>query len=185
MFDARGTGNGRLLPAGPLREPWPRSATSSEPWPRSSTPSEPWPRSSKTPAVNFVLHTGTQPAGFLVHRKLADYALRADGSRVPLAELRGKPLTALAAIAQPEAFFIMLRNAGLTLQETISLPDHYNFDSWLRNTDGAHSLICTQKDAVKLWQHAPDALAVPLQIAIDPAFFSALHEALSSYAAKL
>ena len=170
VFDARGVGNGRLLPAGPLREPWPRK-------PYHST-------HSPAPA-SFVLHTGTESAGFIVKRQLANYALRADGNRVPLAKLQGKPLSALAAIAQPEAFFTMLRELGLNVQETIPLPDHYNFDSWLRNTYMGNTLVCTEKDAVKLWQHAPDALAVPLQVDIDPAFFTALHEKLSSLSTGL
>ena len=194
VFDARGVGNGRLLPAGPLREPWPRSSKPNEPWPRSSKPNEPWPRSSKSSelwpraaknrAVDFVLHAGSEPAGFIVKRQLANYAVRSDGSRLPLDQLRNQPVIALAAIAQPEAFFAMLRDAGLALQETIALPDHYNFDSWSRNIHGSCSLICTQKDAVKLWQHAPAALAVPLLVSIDPAFFTALHDKLSSLAAK-
>ena len=195
VFDARGVGNGRLLPAGPLREPWPRS----------SKPSEPWPRSTQTRAVDFVLaqplSVRTGPAEvpqktsassvatqmqhtYSVTRQLADYALRSDGSRMPLDQLRTQPVTALAAIAQPEAFFTMLRDAGLQLQETIPLPDHYNFDSWSRIAYAGYSLVCTQKDAVKLWQHAPDALAVPLLVSIDPAFFTALHDKLSSLATK-
>src|SRR5450830_283659 len=110
VFDDRGTGNGFLLPAGPLREPWPR-------------------------AVDMVLHSGAHPAfaGFTAERTLAGHALRADGSQIALAELaRGaaKPLLAVAAIAKPEDFFTMLRAQGLLLAGTIALPDHYDFNSW-------------------------------------------------------
>jgi tetraacyldisaccharide 4'-kinase len=41
-------------------------------------------------------------------------------------------------------------------------------------------MICTEKDAVKLWREAPDALAVPLVCEPEPAFFSALDAKLSS-----
>ena len=184
VFDQRNVGNGWLLPAGPLREPWPRSSRHGEPWPRSSRHGE--------PSVDFVLHTTHIPPtshklqGVVCHRitrQLAPYALRSDGSRVPLAELQSqsneKPLFALAAIAQPEVFFSMLRDAGLTLAHTEALPDHYNFDSYISNKYMDYTLICTEKDAVKLWQHVPDALAIPLQVDLPQEFFSALLKKLS------
>ncbi|WP_367846818.1 tetraacyldisaccharide 4'-kinase [Rhodoferax sp. WC2427] len=153
IFDDRGVGNGFLLPAGPLREAWPRP-------------------------VDLVLHSGANPAfaGWRAQRTLADYAVQANGTRVPLATLRGSPVLAVAAVAQPESFFSMLRAAGLSLEETRALPDHYNFDSWSRPSDKHKAVICTEKDAVKLWQHQPDALAVPLVLAIDAGFWAALDQ---------
>lgn len=157
VFDDRGVGNGFLLPAGPLREPWPRH-------------------------VDLVLHSGARPAlsGYRSQRTLADHALRADGSRVELATLAdsGQPLLALAAIAQPQAFFAMLQAAGLSLAQTLALPDHYDFDSWQRPSDKGYALICTEKDAIKLWHQHPDALAVPLDFAPEPAFFALLDRLL-------
>ena len=177
VFDDRGLGNGFMLPAGPLREPWPRSSLSREPWPRSSLSREPWPR-----PANLVLHTGQHPAfsdGFKATRSLATHALRADGSTAPLASLLGKPLAAVAAIAQPEQFFSMLRHQGLTLAHTESLPDHYTFNSWLRLFDKGYSLFCTEKDAVKLWRTYPEALAVPLVLTLQAAFLAVVDEAIS------
>ena len=148
VFDDRGLGNGFLLPAGPLREPWPRP-------------------------VDLVLHTGAQPAfaGHHAQRYLAPFALRQDGASVPLATMTGAgpPLLALAAIAQPEQFFAMLRRSGLPLAQTLALPDHYDFDSFNPNDYKGYRLICTEKDAVKLWPLAPAALAVPLQLILPAA----------------
>lgn len=159
VFDDRGVGNGFLLPAGPLREPWPR-------------------------LVDLVLHTGAHPAfiGFTAHRALASYALRADGSRVELASLSksDQPLLALAAIAQPQAFFTMLEAQGLVLEQTQALPDHYDFDSWVQPLNKSYTLICTEKDAVKLWVKHPDALAVPLVFTPEPAFLTALDALLDT-----
>lgn len=164
VFDRRGIGNGWHLPAGPLREPWPRP-------------------------VDLVLRTEPGPplalppgaVEFTAQRSLAADALRADGSRVPLTALQGGPhLVALAGIARPEAFFDMLRAAGLNLHETLALPDHYDFNSWQRPPDGRESLICTEKDAVKLWRQRPDALAVPLLLDVPAAFFDALDQRLAA-----
>ena len=158
VFDERSVGNGWLLPAGPLREPWPRT-------------------------VDAVLYRGAAPTGtaaaFEVTRALASYAVDASGERLPLDALRGQPLHALAAIAEPEAFFAMLRALGLTLASAQALPDHYDFDGWQRPPHKGERLICTEKDAVKLWPTHPDALAVPLQVDVAPAFFAWLDARLA------
>ena len=148
VFDAHGIGNGLLLPAGPLREPWPR-------------------------ATNFVLRSAdADPAlgGFRAGRSLAGFALHADGSQVPLQQLQGRPIAAVAAIAQPEAFFAMLRAQGLQLAHTLALPDHHNFAPWSWPAAVGHVLLCTEKDAVKLWPLNPQALAVPLELQLDADF---------------
>jgi tetraacyldisaccharide 4'-kinase len=159
VFDERGLGNGRLLPAGPLREAWPRE-------------------------VDFVLHRGGFETGFATERRLADYGVQADGSHIPLTELADKALFAVAGIAQPEAFFNMLQERGIELQETIVLPDHYDFDSWPRKFHAGQWLICTEKDAVKLWKtpltQTCHIVAVPLQISLPKEFSTALLEKLSS-----
>ena len=163
VFDARGVGNGWLLPAGPLREPWPRPVDlvlRTEPGP------------------DLALPPGVQ--AFAAQRTLAAQAVRADGSTVPLAALAGSAsLVALAGIARPEAFFAMLRAAGLPLHETLALPDHYHFNSWPRASHLRGTLICTEKDAIKLWRQRPDALAVPLRLDVPPAFFDALDQRLA------
>ena len=155
VFDERGTGNGFLLPAGPLREPWPRS-------------------------VDLVLHSGATQAfaGYAATRELAGHALRADGSAVPLKELEDRPLIAVAGIARPEAFFAMLRARGLQLAEAIALPDHFDFDGW--RMPGELTLLCTAKDAFKLWPLHPEALAVPLLFRPEPALLSALDALLDA-----
>ncbi len=180
VFDDRGTGNGWLLPAGPLREPWPRLGERGR-VEESGHYGNVGERGAAATDQPLVLHTGQQPAfgGYTAQRALTDDALRSDGTRVPLASLKGRQIIALAAIANPQAFFTMLRAAGLTPERCISLPDHYDFDRWSRPPDGRYKLVCTEKDAVKLWRRAPDALAVPLLVTPEPAFFAALDARLA------
>jgi tetraacyldisaccharide 4'-kinase len=149
VFDERGTGNGWLLPAGPLREPWPRR-------------------------VDIVLRAGAPDGipGFEVRRRLSPWAVRSDGTRIELACLKSRPLDALAGIAKPEAFFAMLRAQGLQLARTMALPDHHEFAGSVASEGG--ELICTEKDAVKLWRLHPQAWAVPLLLEIAPEFWRAL-----------
>lgn len=143
---------------------------------------EPWPERLQRGVraggrgIDLVLHTGALPAfdGFRSTRRLADHALRADGSRVALKALASQPLLALAGIAKPEAFFAMLRARGLVLAETRALPDHYTFDSYPRPQDKGYTVICTEKDAVKLFSRQADVLAVPLEFSPEAAFFTAL-----------
>ncbi len=163
VFDGRGIGNGWLLPAGPLREPWPRS-------------------------VDLVLHTGTTAsfAGFMARRELAPHALRQDGSKVALSMLRAKRIVAVAGIANPQNFFTMLRASGLTLVQTIALPDHYAFHDWEITLQPDETLVCTEKDAAKIWHSHPATLAVPLELELDASFLLALETLLpASLKAKL
>lgn len=161
VFNNEGIGNGWLLPAGPLREAWPRP-------------------------VSAVLHAAAQPPRgtpdstpcFHLQRTLAPFALCSTGERVALSALQGQPLHALAAIARPEEFFTMLRAQSLALASTEGLPDHYNFESWQRPADQRLQVICTEKDAAKLWQVLPQALAVPLQLQVEPGYFALLDRML-------
>jgi len=164
VFDDRGVGNGWLLPAGPLREPWPQRLRQ---------------------GIDLVLHTGQKPAfaGFTSRRKLADHALAADGSLLALDALRHQRLTALAGIASPEAFFAMLRARGLTLGTTLALPDHHDFATDELAELAGQTVLCTEKDAVKLFAlpnpHGIRWLAVPLEFWPDPAFLAALDALLA------
>ena len=181
VFDGRGTGNGWLLPAGLLRERWP---------PRKHQPFQPdivlqQSPEGETPAAT--LATASAPPHHAV-RQLAAHAVGPDDERLPLTALRDTPLTALAGIALPEAFFAMLRARGLQLQQTIALPDHAD-DATLAATLASctGTLICTEKDAVKLfalWRIAspsprPVLWTVPLELRLEPAFFDDIDQRLA------
>ena len=155
VMDERGAGNGWLLPAGPLREPWPR-------------------------AVDLLLYTDglARPGAHAARRMLATEAVNGWGQHQPLDDFLATPVDAVAGLARPEAFFAMLRARGLPLAQTHALPDHDRFESWTPTVTG-RPLLCTEKDAVKLWRHQPQAWAVPLQLEVAPGFWQALDNWLS------
>ncbi|QHE76428.1 tetraacyldisaccharide 4'-kinase [Hydrogenophaga sp. PBL-H3] len=180
VFDDRGTGNGWLLPAGLLREAWPR-------------------RASDSPTADLVLHQHREDApappltsapgatAFSATRRLAAQAVGPAGERMPLHELRSHRLTAVAGIARPSVFFDMLHAAGVQPELELGLPDHADATGYTALIqDPARTVICTEKDAIKLFpllarvQPAlrPQAWAVPLEMTPEPAFFNALDDRL-------
>jgi len=174
VFDDRALGNGWTLPAGPLRQPWPRSSVAS---------------AGQDDNRLLVLHTGMSPvfAGLRAHRALADHAISSDGTMVPLNQLSGlhaPAIMAVAGIAQPDLFFDMLKARGLTLTATKALPDHYDFDSYSWSIPEGYKLICTEKDALKIWKYIPSALAVPLVQTAEPSFWQALDRRIQEHFAS-
>lgn len=183
VFDDRGSGNGWLLPAGLLREPWPRTNGGS-------------------PSMDLVLQQrrtdSPAPAPLDAHgspvfkatRRLASHAVSPAGQRSPLLELGEHRLTAVAGIARPAVFFDMLHSAGLRPEKEVALPDHAAAADYAALIeDPGRVLICTEKDAVKLFpllaQHpgasAVRAWAVPLEMTPEPAFFEALDHRLQTF----
>lgn len=186
VFDDRGTGNGWLLPAGLLREAWPRSSSGSTP-------------------MELVLHQHREdvPAPLRVSapgaslfnatRRLASDALGPAGERIPLHGLRNHRLIAVAGIARPSVFFDMLHATGLRPEREVGLPDHADVADYAALIgDPSCTLLCTEKDAVKLFpllaQVPPasrvQAWAVPLEMTPDPAFFNALDHHLQALGRK-
>jgi tetraacyldisaccharide 4'-kinase len=163
VFDARGAGNGWLLPAGPLREPLP--ATLPPPW--------------------QVLYTAAAPSTRLpgpCALPAATQAVPLDGwwrgdrtAALPLAALRGRRLLALAGLGAPQKFFDTLRSAGLDI-EPYPQPDHARYDTppW---PPGTREVVTTEKDAVKLRPAFAGATAVwvvPLDLALPDDVVDAL-----------
>jgi tetraacyldisaccharide 4'-kinase len=182
VFDDRGTGNGRLLPAGPLREPWPRT---------------------QAPLIDLVLCSGSAPPsmpdGLAAHRlsrDLAQHARNAFGVTRPLSAWRQQTVCAVAGIAQPHSFFEMLRRAELQPSAVWALPDHANFseETCQRVMELARHapVFVTEKDAVKLFPvlkqqqteqpaaaAAQNVWAVALNVSVDSSFWLALDQKLS------
>ncbi|MBB2485454.1 tetraacyldisaccharide 4'-kinase [Mitsuaria sp. WAJ17] len=140
VIDDRGLGNGRLLPAGPLRQAGPLPAP---PGSRDDT---------------LLLYSGGKPStplpGYVGTRRLAG-AVRLQewwqgqpARPEALTALRGRPVLAAAGLARPQAFFDMLTAQGLDIRP-LPLPDHHDFTTLPWPAD-CIELLLTEKDAVKL-----------------------------------
>ena len=150
-------GNGRLLPAGPLREPAGRGADL------------------------CVLNGGAAAPGEWPMRLVpADALPLGAGAPRPLGSFAPGPVHAIAGIGNPGRFFATLREAGLQVLEH-PFPDHHGF----RPADLVFApplpRLMTSKDAVKCGHFAlEDAWEVPVRAELPSAFFDAVASRLPS-----
>ncbi|MDQ2187956.1 tetraacyldisaccharide 4'-kinase [Alcaligenaceae bacterium A4P071] len=198
--DERGVGNGRVLPAGPLREPPERlrevdaivsnrsgavvassGASPSAVDPSSATPSAPRsaassPSSADSPSAAAAPLSAVGPHHLDMRLEPSDAVRLIDGQRRPLADFAAPalgPIAAAAGIGKPERFFATLTRAGIPLVHTLSLPDHHDFKTSPFGSLTAATILITEKDAIKC-AHLQDARlwSVPVKAELsDPAFF--------------
>lgn len=129
-------GNGRVIPAGPLREPIGRGLARAD---------AVVVMGEDTSGVGRLLGEGPRPVLF------ADLVVEGEAER-----WRGQKLLAFAGIGRPEKFFDMLLRLGCRLDARIAFPDHhvYQPDEVMRMIDlaaaGGAALVTTAKDFVRL-----------------------------------
>ena len=158
LFDGRGVGNARLLPAGPLREPVSRLArVAAVVW--NAAPGARPKLSAASGVPQFSMR--------LIGRRFVALGDRQRSCRAD--DLRGKRLYALAGIGDPARFFAQLAALGLVF-EARPFPDHHAFSAadLAFARDGV--LLLTEKDAVKC---APlmtsEAWVLPVDAHVDAA----------------
>ncbi|WP_022962393.1 tetraacyldisaccharide 4'-kinase [Halopseudomonas pelagia] len=161
MLDAaRGLGNARCLPEGPLREPARRLAS-----------------------VDLVVSNGlaADTAGtFAMQLAPTELVNLRSGERLaPQSWRAGREVEAIAGIGNPQRFFSTLE--GLSLQpHGHAFPDHaqYTVDSFAA-CDPAKPLIMTEKDAIKCAGFARDNWwYLSIDASLGDAFVSALQQRL-------
>jgi tetraacyldisaccharide 4'-kinase len=130
----RGYGNGRLLPAGPLREPRERAK-------RCDVRIMPAWAAPKTGYKEGAHHIA-------VRRIDRAYSLANPNQVVPLSNFSGQRPHAIAGIANPRQFADALKRAGVD-GKLIEFPDHHEFDWGDFATLDEQPILMTEKDAVK------------------------------------
>ena len=135
VFPAADTGRTDLdlLPNGSLREPL-----------------------SRLDSVDTVVISGGKadasfaPSENIFHNRIETgqiYRLNQPSEILDTGRLKNQTVAAVAGIAKPERFFDSLRNMGITLNQTVALPDHADIAA--TDLPNADAVIITEKDAVK------------------------------------
>ena len=161
-------GNGRLLPAGPLREPVERAA------------------GCDFHVVNLGDGQGQEAgegAGF------GEWPMHLRGGRAipllggrprPLAAFAGQRVHAVAGIGNPERFFAMLRGQGIAVVPH-AFPDHHAYEAADFEFGSRLPVLMTEKDAVKCAAfHTGLHYSVPVDAALPEAFWVALLERIAA-----
>lgn len=142
----QGIGNGRVIPAGPLRAPLDQQLKH----------------------VDVCLLIGEGQSGGAGFRNLIDkpvYRGRIVPNTADLDRLKGARVLAFAGIGRPEKFFETLRTIGAIVETTQSFPDHHIYarDELERLIAAAEAhrltLITTAKDAIRIAAIAPELMA--------------------------
>ena len=143
----RGLGNGRLLPAGPLRE-----------------------SPGRLDSVDQVLVNGnTEMPNAIAFELVANDASRLNGSLArPLQGFKDTTVHAVAGIGNPKRFFDLLRAQGIQVIEH-GFPDHAAITKSQLDFGDDFNVFMTEKDAVKLGRHLPDKYwFVAVDLSMDP-----------------
>ena len=153
----RGFGNGRLLPAGPLREPVSRLAS-----------------------VDAVVCNGARRAGaYAMRLEGADLVALEDPARtLQVHALGARRVHAVAGIGDPARFFRHLEALGLQVIPH-AFTDHHPFTAADLEFGDAAPVVMTEKDAVKCARFAqPRFWMLPVRAVLDPGFGACLADKL-------
>lgn len=152
---ARGLGNGRVFPAGPLRAPLA-------------------PQLECTDALVVVGNGDAAEEVAAQVRSRGAPVMRAHivPDKGSLAALRGKRVLAFAGIGDPQRFFDTLRNNDVEVARTVTFADHHPFSAdeigylTQRATAEGLALVTTEKDLARIRAITPRPAVAALRIAI-------------------
>lgn len=153
-------GNGRLLPAGPLREPLTRLRD-----------------------VNFVVCNGgeSRAGEIAMQLVLRDAVSLVSTTSKQLAAFTGACVHAMAGIGNPARFFDAVRAQGIEVIEH-PFPDHHRFTQADFIFDDGLPVLMTEKDAVKCRAFAkPNWWSVPASAELPASFFDAIIQRIAPH----
>lgn len=167
-------GNGRLLPAGPLREPPERAALCD--FRIVNLGSEVTPETA-------IRDRGPADTGFgewPMRLRIEDAQPMLGGRSRPLATFAGQRVHAVAGIGHPERFFRMLRDNGIAVVPH-AFVDHHHYSAEDFQFGSDLPVLMTEKDAVKCMSLAGERFwSVPVQAELPEAFWVSLLDRLKT-----
>lgn len=163
-----GFGNGRVIPAGPLREPVAQGIARADALlllGEDRHALEPWLRD-RLPATAPLWRGRLEPTAPLQARHVPGRG-----------SLTDRPAVAFAGLARPEKFFATCTQAGFSLAATLAFADHHPYTradetrlSAIARAAGDAVLLTTAKDAVRLSPaFRADVSVLPVRLAIPDA----------------
>ncbi|MEW6205111.1 MAG: tetraacyldisaccharide 4'-kinase [Pseudomonadota bacterium] len=172
VFDRRAHGNGRMLPAGPLREPLSRLDTvdavlCSNICPEALSKALNWPCGDDWHAIEVQL------VGF--RQLISGHVLTIEQARE---QWKSLALAAFTGIADPNKLFDAIQSAGLNLDASRGLPDHFNYPDDFCTQFNQQVLITSGKDAVKLSDSNPKVWVAEISVKLPPALTQALEDCI-------
>jgi tetraacyldisaccharide 4'-kinase len=181
---ARGFGNGRVIPAGPLRAPLDWQLHHVDAVLFNGAPS-PETIAALDRAIANSARVRQQPARLFA---------RLEPDATVAARVSGRRVVAFAGIGHPGRYFETVRSLGADLAEAIPFPDHHPYTA----TDAAKllaaaarygaDLVTTEKDHVRLVGQpglaplAATAIPIPVEMMLDTASNAALDQMLAGLA---
>jgi tetraacyldisaccharide 4'-kinase len=155
-------GNGRLLPAGPLREP-PQRAMQCD---------------FRVVNLEAGAHDETGFGEWPMHLLPGDAQPLIGGRARPLVSFEGLRVHAVAGIGNPERFFAMLRNLGIAVVPH-AFADHHRYAAGDFAFGSRLPVLMTEKDAVKCRAFADEQFhSVPVRAELPEAFWISLLDKL-------
>lgn len=156
-----GLGNGRVIPAGPLREKFDDAVARAD-------------------AVVLYgvdkhdLFSRVSPEKQILRARLAP-------DQMQIEKLRNKKLIAFAGIGRPQKFFDMLTNLGLNVVSCHAFPDHHYFSSaeivllQQKAAEAGAALVTTAKDLVRLEWPLREGI-IPIHVSVQWADVEQFHD---------
>ncbi|WP_341236468.1 tetraacyldisaccharide 4'-kinase [uncultured Limnobacter sp.] len=172
VFDSRAHGNGRLLPAGPLREPLARLDSVDAVLCSNIAPQ----------VLSKALNRPVQNNWHAIQVQLTGFSQLSSGLFLTIDQAKehwkGLKLVAFTGMGNPEKLFAALRSAGLNLDASHGLPDHFNYPEDFCAQFIQQVLITSGKDAVKLDHSNPKVWVAEISVTLPPALTQALEDCI-------
>ena len=138
-----GIGNGRVMPAGPMRESL----------------------ESGLEKIRAIILIGDETPKFMANLRASIPVLRAHIEPQNAADFANKRVLAFAGIGRPAKFYASLQQSGAQIVETRDFADHHPFsaqeltDLRMRAQTLGAALVTTQKDLMRLPSHSRDGIS--------------------------